>query len=326
LNAKTSSSTRRLLLVLLVILVGLTALAYNRQSLADWWALRTYRAPDEVAQLATQDTMTPYGRKVLYVNRPALQLKSSFRGCNLGKEQAAVLGCYHSNQQGIFVLKVTDNRLNGIEQVTAAHEMLHAAYDRLSSKQKQSVSTLLENYYHRGLQDPVIKEQMANYQKIEPNDVVDEMHSVFGTEVAHLPAALEAYYQRYFTNRTAVTGYYNAYEAEFTSRQAAVKTDDAQLTQLKQLIDAQEATLQSQYTQLQATRSKLDTFRQQNNISDYNAGVPGYNAAVKTYNDQVGDYKTLVAQYNQLVDTRNSIALEAQELTNEITSNVSLVQ
>jgi len=323
--SKTSRSIRTSTAVLFLALwVALLVLVlYNRQGLADWWALRHYQAPAAVAQLATDDTMTQYARRVFYVNEPQLQPKTDFKECPVGREQAAILGCYHSNQAGIFILAVDDPRLQGIEQVTAAHEMLHAAYDRLSTKQKKSVDVMLEDYYRHDLHDPDIIAQMNAYKKSEPDAVVDEMHSVFGTEVTKLPAPLEQYYKRYFTNRQTVAGYYTKYEAEFTSRRQTVKADDAKLAVMKKQIDSEQSDLQKQNGELQARQAQLDSYKQNGDIGDYNAGVPGFNSLVESYNDQVAALKGLIAQYNQLVSTRNSIALEAQQLTNEITTQVS---
>lgn len=315
------TSTGLLFLVFWIVLIILAL--YNRQGITDWWALRHYQAPAVIAQLATQDTMTADARNIFYVNQPELQPKASFKDCNLGKEQAAILGCYHSNQAGIFILDVSDARLNGIEQVTAAHEMLHAAYDRLNTRQKKSVDVMLEDYYQHDLKDPDIIAQMNAYKKSEPQDVVDEMHSVFGTEVTKLPAPLEQYYSKYFTSRKTVAGFYTKYEAEFSSRQDAVKADDARLAAMKKQIDDEQSDLQKQYAALTAQQARLTGYKQNGDIGDYNAGVPGFNRLVNSYNTQVDALRGLIAQYNELVNTRNGIALEAQQLTNEITSQVS---
>src|SRR4051794_12915719 len=103
----------RNLVIVLVWLVGLSLAAANHQSIFDWWQLRDYQAPTTVAQLSAQDTMTDYGRKVFYVNHPTVENKATFsHACpNNGGEQTIVLGCYHSNQAGIFLLAVNDPRL-----------------------------------------------------------------------------------------------------------------------------------------------------------------------------------------------------------------------
>ena len=314
--------------IVLVIWFGLLGLAaLNRQNISDWWQLRHYQAPPAIAQLATQDTMTGYARKVFYVNHPALDSKSIFpTACpDNGGEQTIVLGCYHSDQAGIFLLNVTDSRLNGVEQVTAAHEMLHAAYDRLSGSERKKVDDMLMNYYSHDLKDPRLIATIAAYKKSEPHDVVNEMHSVFGTEVAKLPTGLEEYYNRYFTDRSKITGFATSYEEEFTNRQTAVANDDTQLSNLKSQINTMQADLKSKQDAINAQQSQLLALKNANNISAYNAGVPGFNQQVDNYNSEVDTLQALVNQYNQLVASRNATALEQDQLINELSSKVKQI-
>lgn len=312
-----------LLIVLLVWLSALSALAANRQNVYDWYQLRHYQAPVVIDQLATQDTMTAHARKIFYVNHAAVEERSTFsKDChNNGGEQTIVLGCYHSNQAGIFLMSVADARLNGVEQVTAAHEMLHGAYDRLSSGDKNNVNTMLLNYYNHDLHDPRIIATMAAYKKSEPNDLVNEMHSIFGTEIANLPQGLEHYYQRYFTNRSQVATYAAQYQAAFTSRQATLAHDDAQLASLKSQIDNLEADLKSRQATITAEQSTLLSERNSGAVDAYNAGVPGYNALIDAYNRDVQKVQGLVDQFNQLVSTRNAVAFEEDQLVNDLSGN-----
>ncbi|HEX7368204.1 MAG TPA: hypothetical protein VF261_00925 [Candidatus Saccharimonadales bacterium] len=312
------------LLVVLFWAAVLAAGLYNLQSISDWLKLRGYHAPAAVAAIASQDTMTPYARKVFYVNKPDIAPKASFATlCPSGTEQTVVLGCYHPDQNGIDVLRVSDPRLSGIEQVTSAHEMLHAAYDRLSSAQRKQVDSRLMDYYQHDLHDPTIRAQIAAYKKTEPHAVVNEMHSVFGTEVAQLPTQLEHYYQRYFTNRAAVVAFYNQYQSEFTSRVTTIKADNAQLQMWKPQIAADETNLQAEYASLEAQKGQLDAARSNSRTDDYNNQVTAYNSAVDAYNAQVASLRSLVSQYNALVNSVNNLVLETQQLTNEINSQVS---
>lgn len=319
-------SARLWLLIIVAAWLGAAwLLAANRQSITDWWRLRNYHPPSAVSQLAAQDTMTPYARKVFYVNQPATDDKLQFaKVCpNSSREQTIVLGCYHSGQAGIFLLGVSDPRLNGVEQVTAAHEMLHAAYDRLSGPERHRVDAMLLDYYNHGLRDQRIIDVIAAYKKTEPNDIVNEMHSVFGTEVAKLPSGLERYYRRYFTNRAQIAAYAGQYQAEFTSRQTAVARDDAQLAGLKARIDALETDLKSRQTAIDTQQAVLTTERSAGNTSAYNAAVPGYNALVNAYNSELQTVRDLIGQYNQLVAGRNAIALEEGQLVNELSNNLT---
>jgi prefoldin subunit 5 len=311
------------LLVLLTWFIILAVAIANRQNIFDWWRLQGYHPPTEVAQIAGSDTMTAYARKIWYVNHPAFDDKPTFRSAcpNNGGEQTIVLGCYHSDQAGIFVLSVTDPRLKGVMEVTSAHEMLHAAYDRLSSADKKSIDAQLLAYFNSGLTDARIKTTIAAYKQTEPNDLVNEMHSIFGTEVAKLPAGLEQYYKRYFTNRQQVVALGAQYQAEFTSRQQAVAQYDDQLTALKKQIDSQEADLKTKQAGISDQHDRLIQLRNGGDVGAYNAAVPTYNAAIDTYNQEVATVRSLINQYNQLVVKRNAIALEEDELVNVLNSN-----
>lgn len=318
-----------MLLLFLALLLGGAVLALSqRQAISDWARLRKYQAPAAIADIATKDTMTDYARKVFYVNDPQLSDKTDFRNqCpKNGGEQTIVLGCYRGFQNGIFVLHVTDARLDGVEQVTAAHEMLHAAYDRLSTSERSRINALLTDYYHNDLKDERLKAIVDSYKKTEPNDVVNEMHSIFGTEVVQLPPALEQYYARYFTQRTQVAAFAARYQAEFTSRQAQVTQDDAQLTALKAQIESAQATLETNLSSIEAQRTQLTNLRTNNDIAAYNAGVPAYNAAIVSYNNLVATTKAQIEHYNALVAERNAIALEQNKLSSELNASAAPIQ
>ena len=313
-----------LLVVWAVVLAALGFAAADKQNIEDWWRLRTYHAPAAVVQLADQDTMTPYARKVFYVNQPAIDDKTSFaKVCESGssKEQTIVLGCYHGSQNGIYVLSVDDPRLSGVEQVTAAHEVLHAAYDRLNESDKAQINRQLLDYYHNDLHDQRILSTIDAYKKSEPNDVVNEMHSIFGTEIASLPPGLEQYYQRYFTNRQQVAAFAAQYQSAFTSRQAALSQLESQLDALKQQIESIDADLKSQKADIESRQAQLESERTSGNIAAYNAGVAAYNSSLDAYNAEVNNLRGLVNQFNGLVNQHNALVLEQSQLRDELDAN-----
>ena len=306
-----------------VVVVASGAIAAaERQNIFDWLRLRDYQPPATVQQLASETTMNAYARKFFYVNHPVIDTKASFnKACpNNGGEKTVVLGCYHTGQQGIFILNVSDPHLQGVEQVTAAHEMLHAAYDRLSAGDKKYVDGLLMNYYEHDLHDKRLLATIAAYKQSEPHDVVNEMHSVFGTEVAHLPAPLENYYKRYFTDRQKIAAFAAQYQGAFTSRQRQVEQDDAALSKQKQQITGDEASLQTQLQTITSDQNRLNVLKGKSDYGDYNAAVPAFNTEVNSYNSFVAVVKNLISEYNQFVQKRNAIALEENQLTQAISS------
>jgi uncharacterized protein YukE len=296
---------------------------WKAQALTDWWQLRGYSPPATVSGLASQDTMTTYATHVFYVNHPDIESDPSQFQKDCGQaEKTIVLGCYHADQNGIFLYDVTDPRLAGVEQVTAAHEMLHAAYDRLSSKDRNYVDGLLQDYYKNQLTDQRIIDTINSYKETEPNDVVNEMHSVFGTEVSSLPAPLEAYYKRYFDNRQAVANFSSSYENEFTSREDQIKAYKAQLDQLKASIQSQETDLDNQLKRINSDRAKLDSQRSSGQIAQYNAGVNDFNQEVNAYNNAVETLRSSIRQYNLIVGKYNAVAKELANLAQSIDSRV----
>jgi hypothetical protein len=319
------------LLLSLLILVGwflvLGVVFTQRQQISDWIALRGYDAPSNISALATQDTMTDKSRNIFYVNKPAVIQKSNFNAScpSSSREQTIVLGCYRSNQAGIYLLSVDDPRLNGVVQVTAAHEMLHAAYDRLSSGERQHVDIMLTDFY-KTLTNQRIRQTIDGYRITEPNDVVNEMHSIFGTEITDLPPGLESYYSQYFTNRKQIAGFADQYEQEFSSRKALVDQDDKQLAALKKQINESEASLKQQQADITATRQHLESLQSSGDIPAYNAGVPGYNKQVSDYNTGVQAVQGLVDRYNALVVARNAVASEITALSQALSSNVAPIQ
>ncbi len=109
----------------------------NQYVIRDWFALRGYDAPAYVVQYADDTAMSDYGRRIFYVTKPELNDQEQFNENCATPEKSLVLGCYTGGR--IYVYSVDDERLDGVEEVTAAHEMLHAAYARLSSGEKRDL-------------------------------------------------------------------------------------------------------------------------------------------------------------------------------------------
>ena len=310
------------LIALVVVLVGCLVAYLNKQNIEDWWALLGYKPPSKIVTLANQDGMSAYTRKVFYVNHPVIEPTTTFSSvCPDNSDQMVVLGCYHAPQKGIYLLNVNEPELYGLVQVTAAYETLHAIYQRLSPSAVKVLNSELLAYENHGLNNATIKAQIANFRVTEPGDVLNEMTSLFGTEVENLPPALNAFYSHYFNNRQILLDYYNDYQAAFTSRENMIKSDDSQLSSLDLQIKSDESELNTEIGVIDNEQTALDSERSAGEIDEYNAAVPGYNQQVSTYNGLVGSLKGLVNQYNSIVASRNALALEEQQLVHDITAS-----
>lgn len=315
---KVASLLTSLAIFALVILVW-----WQHWAIYDWWRLRGYQPPAAIAQLATDTSMKPSTQHLFYVYHPDLEDKQTFGQNCKSNEKTIILGCYVAFR-GIYLSNIQDPRLSGILQVTAAHETLHAAYDRLSSSEKRRVNKLIDQAY-AGLQDDRIKNTVEEYKK-NGADVTNELHSILGTEVRNLPQELETYYSRYFADRSKIVTYSENYEKAFTDRKNKVVEDDKQLAVIKQQIDSLESALNAQQKALEAKRAQLDTYLAAKDYKDYNAGVNAYNSQVASYNQNVNRVKALIGQYNSLLEERNALALEENDLIQAIQNTPSTVE
>lgn len=314
--------TSRLLSLALILILPFV-LWTQRWDIYDYLRLRGYQPPAEIAQLAGDVSFNDSSRRLFYVYHPSLEGKGTFnQHCKLS-EKTIVLGCYVTGK-GIYLYDVTDERLAGVEQVTAAHEMLHAAYDRLSSKEREQVNGWLEQALSQ-LANERIKTTVEEYRQ-NGADVNNELHSILGTEVRSLPPELEAYYGRYFANRLKVVEYSEKYEQVFTERKQKIAELDERLTVLKAQIDGLQADVEARSGSLQSERAKLDNYAASGNTSAYNAAVPGYNASVSAYNAKVRELRRLIDSYNTLVAQRNAIVLEESELIKAIDSRPNTLE
>ncbi len=314
-------------LITLLAIIGLVILGWvNRYNIYDEYRLFNYTAPASIATLADQTTMTPYARKLFYVYHPTIENAAAFnQDCSV-TEQAVVLGCTSINK-GIWLYNVQDPELNGVEQVTAAHETLHVAYSRLSPSELKYVNNLVMSAYNSlAPTNPQLKSEHDSYLKTEgPGSIPNEMHSVLGTEVSVLPSALENYYKTYFTNRQAIVNYANQYENAFTQRQKIVQADDNQLNAWHQQILVNKQTLQDQNQQILAQQTQLNQLRDSGQISAYNSGVDSFNKSIENYNSLVAQTRSLISNYNQLVVSRNAVAFQVNNLSKEINSQPSTI-
>ena len=294
----------------------------NLQNVYDWVKLHGYKPPVAVANISKATTMNSYGQKIFYVNHPQLiGNKVTFNEDCRDNEQSIVLGCFESGK-GIFIYDVQDPRLSGVHEVTAAHEMLHAAYERLSSKEKTKVDKLIQQTY-KSLTDERILKTIKSYQDKDPESVPSEMHSIFGTEVRNLPKELEDYYKKYFNNREAIVALSEKYEQEFTRREDLVKQYDAQLENLRSTIESNRISIDQQIEQIKQDKAAMDQLLSQKNYNAYNLRVDGYNQKVNSVESLIAQTNSLINQYNDILNSRNSIALEQQELIQAIDSRVS---
>jgi uncharacterized protein YukE len=305
-----------------VVVVAYVAL-HNSQNIVDWWLLRNYEPPADVVQLADDTTMTDLGRRYFFVYRPQLLDRDTFwQKCSVS-EASIILGCYIS-RQGIYIYDVRDERLAGIRQVTAAHEMLHVAYERLSVAERQRIDELTLAHY-QSLDNERLKETVEVYRTRDPSIVANELHSILPTEVRDLPDELNQYYRQYFDDRLAVVGFSEQYVDVFEEARRAVGVIDEQLQAKRADIDRLQADLEVRADNLQQRRQELESLIASDQIELYNAQVPVFNNLVGEYNQLVAQLSNQIDNYNQLVSERNQATVAQKNLYDLIDSRPPMI-
>ena len=316
-NSKSAVIVSSLLTLILFLTAGWVVL--NRQYVVDQLVVWQYQPTSEVAQLAERAHMNGKGTFYFYASEPQLDGTAKFNEvCKRQEENSAILGCYSNGK--IFVYNITDERLNGVEEVTAAHEMLHAVYVRLSASEKEQVNQLIDTEYQKLLksEDAELKERMEYYARTEPGERDNELHSIIGTEVSAVSSELEEYYKKYFTDRQAIVALHDSYSSKFDELEQNSTVLRSQLEQLSSEINS----LTSQYnSDISALNDDIESFNANaqsggfSNQSAFQAARTSLQGRVDTLQQtrstidaKVSDYETKRQAYNQTVDESNSLS------------------
>lgn len=321
------SNTRRHLASTLILLISAAAaylLISNRQLVLDQVSLMRYTPTADIVAIADRTDMSDTGRRTFYVSQPGLENAQDFRTiCGNNEQGTAVLGCY--NNRRIHIFNVSDQQLDGIREVTAAHEMLHAAYERLSDQERASLAPLLEAEYQTLSKDSAFSDRMAYYAKVEPGERNNELHSIIGTEVANVSPELEAHYAEYFTNRQAVVSLHDKYSSVF----ARLKTEsDSLVSRLNVLATSIEQASSTYNTSSRQLNRDIANFNQRAAAGDFTtqSAFSAERSALAMRSEKLaGDRQSInnmISEYNQLRDQLAALATQTEALNRSIDSSL----
>jgi hypothetical protein len=277
---------------------------------------------DAFAAIADRAALTDEAKDLLARSSPQLVDQSVLASTCTLDPALSVLGCYRAGE--ITVLEITDPRLGGMTETTAAHEVLHAAWVVLDDDERDQLAVLLHEDYDR-IADADLTARIDAYRDRDPSSVANELHSILGTEVADLGSELEEYYQRWFTDRRVVVELAAGARQTFTDLQGQVADLDDQLVELRTQIETGEQALAADRAVIESEAAVLDGLRAEGRIEEYNAGVDPFNQQVQAYNEAVIAHQELVDRHNDLVTERNDLAAAYTDLVDQVTTTVESV-
>lgn len=297
-----------------VLFIGLClALALGvmyRQRIYDQIKVWSYEPSSAISRLAERSGLSGEGSFYFYVARPQLESAADFNDdCRRIEKGSPILGCYIQGSDTIHIYDIDNPELDGIKEVTAAHEMLHVVFARLSDSEGGTGSALarqLEDVYER-LKTPKLEERMAYYERTQPGARVNELHSIIGTEFVDIGADLESYYAKYFTDRQRVVAMHRSYSQKFESLESELALLSETMKQQLALIEQKSSAYES-------------------DLRSFNSRVASFNArAARGDFSLQADFDRQRAEFLRESDTLESARQEAARLVDEYNLNVERI-
>ena len=280
-----------------------------------------YTGSPEIATIADNLKLTSHGRFVFGSTNPVVEEHKEFNDhCNSHDEDTSMLGCYGGDK--IYIYNVTAKELDGIKESTAAHELMHAVWDRMPDSEKEELSQIMLDEYNNGEAHERLQKELKNYDE---DEIVDELHSRLATEVKKLPEKLEEHYAKYFADQDAVVVFYENYRAPFEKLEAEFDKLSGEMDELKTAFsekNTEYATRAEKFSRaVNEFNNCADTLNCFATQAAFNARrnelVAEQNALDGIYNE----LSAIVDEYNAKVDEYNNSILSGEKLDSMMNSN-----
>lgn len=304
-NDNTRTSPRRhlggVLKIVVPILIFLALL--NAENIANVYAVVSYSGDTRVAILADSAGMNLKGKALFLSQSPELVSADELQThCPLAGAGLVEYGCYLPSRNKIYILGIASPPYSEAMTVTAAHEMLHAAWAELGTGARNDISSVLQGYIQQVADGDArtIKDSLARYDANEAVQI-NELHSFVGSEVGSgVGDELEAHYRRYFSDRTKSS----SANTRATQGEEEIRND----------LEARRSELSERLADINDYEAKwLAPFRaamQQNlyygSYYTYNKNVEGYNKNLEMYNQKVDEYERRRRLFNEDIDKYNA--------------------
>jgi hypothetical protein len=237
--------------VLAVVAAGLLALMALPSNPLSW--LTHYSMSGELSQVADRIGFSDEGRSIFEATEPELLSDAPFREACMddgddGGSAGSTVGCYYGigDTGRIAIFEPTDERLADQVAVTAAHEFLHAAYDHLTSADRDRLDSLLDARWGQLPADDPLRDNLEMSAQGHADSIGTEEFAYLGSEIADAGPELEAFYAPYFHDRQAVV----AIDAAADAMWAGVDAD------YRAALDALDAA--TDQAEVSARRAELD--------------------------------------------------------------------
>lgn len=288
-----------------------------------------FEPTSEIQTITESLRLTKRGTNIFYATSPVIESRDQFNeSCHSTERTVAILGCYYRDKT--YVYDINNQELEGAVEVTAAHELLHAAYFRLNMFDRIRVEKLLRQEYEQIKDTDSIKRVMQYYSEAEPGAEIDELHSIIGTTVSNLPEELEQYYARYFHDRSVIVDMNTKYTSVFDEvnqrakeLQTKLEADGPVLRSDLEAYDAELSQLNLDIANFNERAASTGGFASQRafiearialtrRVDDMNARSRALNERVAKYNEDVAALNAIAVRANQLNESINGVVAPSE--------------
>ena len=308
-------------LIFLLIVIGLGVAAFlNRQWLVDYWRGHDYVPTNEMGKIEEKLNLTERGEFLFKASRPELEESEKFNeNCRSGsEEEIAVLGCY--TEKNIYIYNITDTELDGIRELTTAHELLHAVWARMSASERKELDLVLTKAFEENQE--LLGSELDTYPDSQKQE---ELYVRAGTEVKKLPELLEAHYGEIFKDQDKIVDFYEKYIAVFREIEARMTTLKAEMDEIGIVIDAKTEEYKQRSEQLAADAVSFNACADTEGCFQTEADFYGRRAELvaeqEALNMMYEELNALIEGYNIKVNEYNENVIKNQELNQKINSN-----
>lgn len=279
--------------IVIVVVVAIGCLL-DQTVVWDFWRGLGYSPDAAVQEIEESLELTGTGRRIFAATRPAVKDAAGFNeSCGEHNSDVSVLGCYADGQ--IYIYRITDEQLALANKVTAAHELLHAVWERMGTIEREEVKGWLNE----------VREQNAEWfgEELETYNTEDEIEEVYtraGTKLAELPEGLEKHYAKFFKNRGRIVEMYKTYEAPFEKLRSEIS---------------------ALYDEIERVRLEIETEREEYNrdVDALDVKIDRFNACANTMNCFTA--AEFNAQRSGLMIEREALEVRRVELNKKIDEN-----
>lgn len=308
-----------------ILILALIVALINRDALLEHFRVMNYTPSEEMGRILGDLSLTDKGEYIFKASQPILSGRGEFNAhCRTDLSvEAAVLGCYADGD--IFVYDIESKELDGIRELTTAHELLHAVWARMNESERRALAEDLD----RVLEDnrEILGAEIAEY---ETGEKQEELYVRAGTEVAKLSDKLEKHYAEIFKDQDKIVGFYNKYIAVFRKLESEMEELAKQMESLKASIETKTPEYKQQAEQLNKEITEFNECAE--TAGCFNSQWAFYTRrnelmqAQDALQNMYTEINGMVEQYNVLVEKYNADVLYNDKLNDMINSAVEPVE